>query len=458
LLHLEEDAVAVARWCPPACFRTGREYARHVSGAEASDRPRPAEPSRVLRHPAFAYFWSATTIRAFGGAIAGVAFQVLIVTIVNATPMQISILNALGVVPYLFFGLIIGAMMDRWRRQRTLVLTTIGRAATLAVIPVLLLVDALDFWTLAAVILTLGVLTLFADSAAQPLLPRIVPRSSLVTANARLGQSQTVAETAGPALGGVLFALVGAPILFAFEAIINAVAAFLQSRMKVVEPKPEPRPEGRHVGHDITEGMQYTYQHPTLRPLALSVHVWFLGNSIVVTAFAVFVLRELALPSWAFGVALALGGVGGFIGAMIAPHVGSRLGAGRAILLGRVLVVIPWLVLALAPLTADNGVSVVLAVVSAAQFLYCLAMGIEDTNDISYRQSVAPDGIQGRMNATIRTVNRVVFFFGALLAGLLMTFLGYRLTIGIGAGIFIIAALVIVFSPLRDARHEDAIT
>lgn len=161
--------------------------------------------------------------------------------------------------------------------------------------------------------------------------------------------------------------------------------------------------------------------------------MWFLGNSIVVTVFAVFVLRELALPSWAFGVALTAGGVGGFVGAMIAPRVGVRLGAGKAILLGRVLVVIPWLVLALAPLTADTGVAVVLVIVAVAQFVYCLAMGIEDTNDISYRQSVAPDGIQGRMNSTIRTVNRVVFFFGTLLTGLLMTLLGFQATFGIGA-------------------------
>ncbi|KRB36751.1 MFS transporter [Microbacterium sp. Root180] len=423
----------------------------------ASGRPSSAEPSReILRSPGFAYFWSATTLRAFGSAIAGVAFQVLIVTVVNASPMQISVLSALSVVPYLFLGLIVGALMDRWRRQRALVVTTIGRAVTLASIPVLLLTDTLNFWSLAAVILILGVLTLFADSAAQPLLPRIVPRGALVTANARLGQSQTVAATAGPAVGGALFTLLGAPILFAFDALINIVAAFLQARIDVVEPKPEPRAAGRHVGHDIAEGMQYTYRHRTLRPLALSVHVWFLGNSIVTTVFAVFVLRDLDLPSWAYGVALAVGGAGGFVGAMIAPRVGSWLGAGRAILLGRVLVVIPWLLLAVAPLTADSGTGVVLVVVSAAQFLYCLAMGVEDTNDISYRQAVAPDRIQGRMNSTIRTVNRVVFFFGALLTGVLMTYLGFQPTIGIGAGVFAVAALIILFSPLRDARHEDA--
>lgn len=417
------------------------------------DSPSAAPPREILRHPAFAFFWTATTLRAFGSTIAGVAFQVLIVTVIGATPGQVGILNALSVVPYLFLGLIVGAWMDRWRRQRALVVTTIGRAVVLAIVPVLVVTGALDFWSLAAVTLALGVLTLFGDSAAQPLLPRLVPRASLRAANARLGQSQTVAQTAGPAIGGALLAIVGAPILFVIDAVIAAVAALLQSRIVVSEKRAAPRAAGRHVGHEIAQGMRYTYRHPTLRPLALSIHVWFFGNSIVATAFVVFALRELALPPWAYGVALALGGVGGFVGAVIAPRLGARLGAGRAILLGRVLVVLPWAALALVPLGPDGGMGVTLGVVAAAQFVYGLAMGIEDTNDISYRQSVAPDGIQGRMNSTIRTVNRTVFFVGALLAGLLMTVIGLPATLGAGAGFFVLAALVIAFSPLRSARH-----
>lgn len=417
------------------------------------DSPSAAPPREILRHPAFAFFWTATTLRAFGSTIAGIAFQVLIVTVIGATPGQVGILNALSVVPYLFLGLIVGAWMDRWRRQRALVVTTIGRAVVLAIVPVLVVTGALDFWSLAAVTLVLGVLTLFGDSAAQPLLPRLVPRASLRAANARLGQSQTVAQTAGPAIGGALLAIVGAPILFVIDAVIAAVAALLQSRIVVSEKRAAPRAAGRHVGHEIAQGMRYTYRHPTLRPLALSIHVWFLGNSIVVTAFVVFALRELALPPWAYGVALALGGVGGFVGAVIAPRLGARLGAGRAILLGRVLVVLPWAALALVPLGPDGGMGVTLGVVAAAQFVYGLAMGIEDPNDISYRQSVAPDGIQGRMNSTIRTVNRTVFFVGALLAGLLMTVIGLPATLGAGAGFFVLASLVIAFSPLRSARH-----
>lgn len=409
----------------------------------------------VLRHPAFALFWSASSIRALGGAISGVAFNVLIVSVLHASAAQISVLTALSVVPYLFLGLIVGALMDRWRRQRTLVLTSVGRAIALATIPVLMLTNTLSFWSVAIVTLALGVLILFTDSAAQPFIPRIVPRDSLVMANARLGQSETVAGTAGPAIGGALLNLLGAPLLFVFDAIFTAVSAVLQSRIKVDEPKPGPREPGRHIGHDIADGMRYTYRHRTLRPLALSVHTWFLGNSIVVTVFAVFVLRQLDLQPWEFGLALAFGGLGGFLGALIAPGVGARLGAGRAIFLGRALVILPWLALAVLPVSATSGGVVLVTLTSAVQFVYCLAMGIEDANDTGYRQSVAPDAIQGRMNSTIRTVNRVVFFFGALLAGLLATFLGYRATIGIGAAIFAVAALIVVFSPLFRARHDQ---
>lgn len=409
----------------------------------------------VLRVPAFALFWSATTIRSFGGAISGVAVQVLIVLVLDATPVEISVLSAVGVLPYLFLGLIVGALMDRWRRQRTLIVTSVGRALALAAIPVLLLLGALSFWSLAVVLLVQGVLTLFAQSAEQPLLPRLVPRRLLVIANARLGQSNTVAGTAGPALAGVLLDLIGVPFVFLFDALINLVSAVLQSRIAVEEPKPAGRPAGRHLGHDIVDGVRYTYSHPTLRPLAFSVHVWFLGNSIVTTVFAVFTLRELHLTAWAFGFALTSGGVGGFLGALVAPRLGARIGAGRAIFLGRALAVPPWLMLAVLPLNASAGLLVLVPIVSAAQFVHALSMGVEEANHTGYRQSVAPDTIQGRMNSTIRTINRTVFFFGALLTGSLVTSFGYRVTLGIAAIVFAAAAVLVFASPLRAARFND---
>ena len=275
-------------------------------------------------------------------------------------------------------------------------------------------------------------------------------------ANARLGSERDRRGDGGARVRRSAADAVGAPFLFLFDAIINIVAAVLQSRITVDEPAAHSARSAGTSGTRSSRGCGTPTGTGTLRPLALSVHIWFLGNSIVVTVFAVFVLRELELAPWALGIALAFTGIGGFLGALVAPRLGERLGAGRAILLGRTLVVLPWLALAVLPLEPATGLGVLLVVVCAAQFVYGLTMGIEDANDMGYRQAVAPGTMQGRMNSTIRTANRAVFFVGALLAGVLATFLGYPVTLGIAAAIFAVAALVVAVSPLRNARHDDA--
>ncbi|WP_309104403.1 MFS transporter [Microbacterium sp.] len=412
-------------------------------------------PGEVLRLPAFALFWSSSTLGALTGAVTTVAFQVLIVTTLGASAFEIGLLNAASVVPYLLFGLVVGALMDRWRRRPALVLASLARAIVLAAVPVLWLTGTLTVWSFGSVILLYGALTLIADSAAQPLLPRLVPRTQLVAANARLGQAGTVAQTAGPALGGAVVAWLGAPLAIVIQTVSYLVSALLLSRIRVDEPKQERRTDDRHIGHDIVEGLRWTYSHRTLAPLAASIHVWFLGNSMALTAFAPFALRELDVGPLVFGIVLAMGGLGGFVGAVIAPATGRRFGVGGAVLAGRILAPVAWVVVLAAPLTADTSLALVAIPLGVGQFLFGLGMGVEDPNEMGYRQAVAPDRMQGRMNASIRTVNRVAFLIGSLVAGVLATVFDYRLTIGVSVAVFAIAALIVVFSPLRTARHED---
>lgn len=410
-------------------------------------------PGEVLRLPAFSLFWSSSTLGAFTGAVSAVAFQVLIVTTLDASAFEIGLLNAANVVPYLLFGLIVGALMDLWRRKPALVLASVGRALVLGAIPVLWVTGALTVWTFGALFLIFGALTLIADSAAQPMLPRLVPRNQLVAANARLGQAGTVAQTTGPALGGLLVGWLSAPIAILIDAVGYLVSAVLLSRIDVDEAKAERRTDGRHLGHDIVEGVRWTYSHRTLAPMAASVNVWFLGNSIALTAFAPYALRELDLGALVFGLVLAMGGVGGFLGALLASAAGRRFGVGGAVLAGRTLSALAWLAVLVLP--ASENIAIVAIPLAIGQFLFGLGMGLEDPNEMGYRQAVAPDQMQGRLNASIRTVNRVMFLIGALVAGGLATAFGFRVTIGVSVVVFAIAALIVLLSPLRTARHED---
>ncbi|MGB3329160.1 MAG: MFS transporter, partial [Thermomicrobiales bacterium] len=137
----------------------------------------------------FARYWLAAAISSFGTAVTGVAMPVLVVQGLGASPVEVGIVNAAQLAPYAALGLIAGVYTDRWRRKPILVGASIGRAAALGVIPILWTLDLLTIWHLVVVLIVFGSCSVFGFAATQSLLPRLVPRSGLVQANARLDQT-----------------------------------------------------------------------------------------------------------------------------------------------------------------------------------------------------------------------------------------------------------------------------
>ncbi|WP_298889319.1 MFS transporter [uncultured Serinicoccus sp.] len=182
--------------------------------------------------------------------------------------------------------------------------------------------------------------------------------------------------------------------------------------------------------------------------------MWFLANSVAVTVLGLFALRALDLGAAGYGLVLAAAGAGGFAGALVAPAVGRRLGEGDAMILGRLLCTLAWILALLTP--GDHGAALALVVLGAAQALYGFAMGLEDPNEMGYWQALTPRELLGRVNASRRTVNRSVAVVGALLGGLLAAGLGYRGALALAALVFLGAALVTAASPVRGARVGDA--
>ncbi|WP_336857306.1 MFS transporter [Sinomonas albida] len=409
--------------------------------------------ARVFRLPGFAAFWAASTISGFGSSITQVAIPVLVVSTLAATPLEVGLINAVQFLPYLLFGLIAGVLVDGGRKRSTLIVTSLASCALLLTIPALWLTGYLSLWTVAALLFFFGIAGLLNAAASQSFLPRLTPRRYLVAANARLDQSATAAQTAGPMLGGALVAALSAPFAVLVDAVSYAVEAAFIARIRTEEPRGARRQPARNVLRDIREGLAFIYHHGMLGPLAWSTHVWFVANAIALTVFAPFALRALDLGALGYGISLAAAGIGGLLGASLATRSGTRLGAGGSILAGRALIPLAWMVVALAPSTSQSGSLASVGVVAVGQFVYGLSMGIENANEMGYWQAATPDELQGRVNATRRSANRTMFVVGSLLGGVLATLLGYRPAIWIAAGVFLIAVLVIGLSPFRNARH-----
>jgi MFS family permease len=395
----------------------------------------------------FLRFWSAAAISSFGSAVTAVAMPVLVVQLLGATPFEVGVVNAAQFVPYALLGLIAGVYTDRWRRKPILVWASVGRALSLGAVPVLWLMGVLQIWMLVIVVLLFGAFSVFGFAATQSLLPRLVPGARLVWANARLDQTDAAAQTFGPAIGGGIVGLLGAPMAIAVDAISYLVDAALNASIRVDEPRLDSRT--RNLRAEIRDGLRWTYRHRTLGPLAVSTHVWFLANGAAMTVLSLLALRSLGFTAFAFGMLLTAFGIATLIGASTAPWLGARIGSGRVIILARVAYPLAWLLVAVAPPTGIGD-----ALLFVALALQGLAAGIENSNEMGYWQALTPDELLGRVNATRRSINRTTAALGALIAGLLVGLIGDRPTL-IGVLIaFAVAALTAALSPLRGGNSS----
>jgi predicted MFS family arabinose efflux permease len=279
----------------------------------------------------------------------------------------------------------------------------------------------------------------------------VVPRDRLVVANARLDQGDAAAQSTGPALGGGLVALVGAPVTIAVDALSYLLDAALVSRMAVDEPRPA-RAAGRSLPREIGEGLRWTYRHRVLGPLALSTHVWFLANGAAFTALSLLALRDLGLSAAVFGLLVAAGGVAALVGSSLAPALGRRTGTGPAVIGSRAVFPVAWALVWLAPVTGTTTAAVLLA---AGLALHGAAGSVENAHDTGLWQRITPDHLLGRANATRRSVNRSLGAVGALLGGVAVGLVGERPTLVAVVATYAVSAVVVAASPLRHVRHDD---
>jgi len=402
----------------------------------------------------FGRFWAASTVSGFGSYVTVLAVRVLVVVTLHGTAFQVGLVNAAGWLPYLLFGVLTGVLVDRARRRPLLVVTDLARGVLLLAVPALAVTHRLHLPVLIAVLVLFGTLSLVNDAAFQSFVPRLVPPGRLTPAHARLDQSDAVAQTSGPALAGGLVSLLGAPWAVLVDAVSYLLSGVLIARITVVEPPPPPRPGTRGgLRAEAVEGLRWVYTHPTLRSFAVGTHAWFVFNGVAGAVLVPFALRTLGFSPFGLGVALSAAGVGGLLGSLAATRLGARFGVGRVVISCWAAQGVAYALLALT--AADRSGWVLFG---AGQLLFGLGLGAENAPSMGYRQFVTPDRLQGRMNTTMRSVNRAMIVIGAPLGGLLADRIGYRPVLWIVAAGFTAVAAGLARSRYRTAHLGDTHT
>ena len=400
----------------------------------------------LLRESGFRNLFVADAVSQAGTQVSLLALPLVAVVVLHASNFEVGLLEACATLAFLVVGLPAGAWVDRMRRRRVLITTDLARALLLGSVPIAWAFDVLGLVQLCVVALFIGVCTVFFDVAYQSYLPQLVGRDHLVEGNAKLEGVRATSQIAGPTAAGFLIQAITAPLALAVDALSFAGSAFFVGRIADRTPKPERRPD-RHLGREIGEGLRFVFGNRLLRAIAASISSFNLFSSAQSAMLIVFLARDLRVSPGTIGVFFSVASIGGLLGALTARRIAARIGQGPAIWVPIAVIAPLQLVLPL----AQRGW---LLWAAAGAFLVIWAcVSINNITQVSFRQTLTPDALLGRMNATMRFLVWGTMPIGAFAGGVLGQAVGARSTLWITAAGAVIALVPLLSSPLRSMRE-----
>jgi MFS family permease len=384
--------------------------------------------------------WSGQTISSVGSGVSQIAFPLLILMLTHS-PAQAGFAGALRAAPYFIFTLPGGALIDRWNRKWVMILCDAGRALSLGSIPVAFVLGHLTIVQLYIVALLEGTLYVFFDLAETASLPRVVSKEQLPAATAQNNVTFGITTLLGPPLGTVLYS-VGRFLPFLADAVsyaISVLSLFLM-RAKFQEERIVPR---RKLYLEVSEGIKWLWHQPLLRSMALLNCVMAgLGSG---GTLLIIVLAQRQHTSTAFiGFIFSLGGIGAILGSLLARPVQQRFSYGQAIVAILWLYPLPYVLLAVAP------TPLILGGLLAAGLLVDATYNVVQ---FSYRLSLIPDELQGRVNSSFRLISYSLRPLGQVLTGVLLQDIGPIFTILAFSLCLVLLAVAASLNPhVRKAR------
>jgi MFS family permease len=402
----------------------------------------------LWKHRDFLKFWTGDTVTQFTGQISGLAIPTVAVLTLQVTGFQLGVLNALGFIAFPALGLFVGVWMDRMRRKRVMILANLVEVVTLASVPLAFVFGVLGLYQLYAVSLIMGTCTLFFDVAYQSYLPSLVDRGDVVEGNQKLQTSASAAQVVGPSVASALMQIFGAAMPVAVDAIGTLVAAFTLVWIRKPEPKILLSSNGqRNFFAEMKEGIRVITGNKLLWTQAGCTGTTNFGSNVFGVAILLYAYRTLEISKGVIGIAFSIGAVGFLVGVLISGTVTRKLGLGRAVTLSAALNFGSLIVL-----LANHSLGVL--ILGGAFFVVGLGVPIYNINLVSLRQIITPNRLQGRMNATMRTIVWGTIPAGSLLGGILVTTWGIIPTLVIGTFIAGGSILWIILGPIFKLKKQ----
>lgn len=382
----------------------------------------------------FRLFWLGEAVSVTGSAAASVLLPLLAVHEFGAGPFWMGAIAAATWLPWLVIGLPMGAWVDARDPRRTMMNANVVAAAASASLPLATLAGVGSLAQVVVVAFVVGSCSVAFRSAYAKLIVRLVPQEQRPSANSILFGTENAGHTIGPGVGGALGQAVGATIgvlTQAFGLVISAVCLFFVR----LRPAAGPAPEREPLRRSIAAGLRLVFGDRYLRFFALQGAAANFGLTGQTALLVLWLTRDLALEPAIIGAAFAVSSVGGILGALAAPRVGSLLGTARGA---------TW------ALTIGGFAVTCIALAQPGPVLWLVvvvnglgAAGITIANVLrrTWVQDYVPEAMLARQSTSTQLVNFGTMPLAGLVAGALGEVLDLRLVIALMGAIVALANL-----------------
>ena len=379
-------------------------------------------PERTVRHSIplwrnrdYLLLLSGQAVSSVGSQVSLVAFPLLVLMLTNS-PAEAGLITSLRALPFAFFCLPAGALVDRWNRKKVMLLSDVGRAIALGSIPVALAFGQLTFLQLALVSLIEGTLFVFFNLAETAAIPHVVAKEQLPDAMSQDQVTYSLSGVVGPALG---------PILYGFNSILPFLADAVSYAASVVsllfirtqfqeERTVVAQAQQKNMWKEIGEGITWLWQHPLIRFIAIlsfGITTPCMGYVLVLLVLA----QHMHASNAVIGLIFASGGIGSVIGALLVGPLQKRFSFGQVIITTTWIWALTWLFYAIAPNPLLLGI---------ANTISFIVVPIYTVTQYTYRISLIPDRLQGRVNSVFRLIAFGGQPLGIAVTGILLQTIG----------------------------------
>lgn len=403
----------------------------------------------LWRHADFRRLWAGQTVSLVGSQVTALALPVAAALTLHATAFEMGLLTVAGALPTLLFGLLVGVVVDRFRRRLLFISADLGRAVLLGSIPLAAVFGLLSMGQLYVVTFLAGILTLLFNVAHLSLLPTLVPPQQLVEGNSKLEFSRSGAVIIGPGLAGVLIQLVTAPFAITLDALSFIGSAAFLARIRTPEPVPAVEHQTASLRANLLAGLQTLMQHPILRSFIASLAAFNFFSYMLRALYVLYLISILGISPALLGVIYVAGSVGFPLGALCAGPVRKRLGTGPTILWGAGMSNAAYLLIIFAQGPLDYAVPVLIA----SQVLVSFPSAITAINQASLRQTLTPKEMQGRVMGASLFLSSGLGTLGGFLAGLAGQGFGLRTTLIMAVIGIQLGTMILLLSPFRRFRE-----